>query len=353
MTNAVANRSSFSNLINSEGYQKAISNALMKDDRRIARFVANITSAVAANPALNDCAPKSVLAGALLGEALGLSPSPQLGHFYLVPYADKKEEEKSGYKKVAQFQMGYIGYNTLAMGSGQYKKIILLPVKKGELVGFNPFEEEYTFSPCVDPVARMNLPTMGYYIKAVTLAGTEKAMYMSREEMVAHADRYVPAFSASGYDKRMKDGSVKHVVSFEDYLAKKYDPRDEWIYSSFWYKDFDIMGQKTMVRQLFHKWGILSPSFRLAFESDFKTGDIVDGEPVFTMPDAETDAEMAGAESDEPTTEPETIAAPGVAPSVPFPEVGETIKEPSIGFPDFMKEAIAPTPGKRVKMSDV
>ena len=70
------------------------------------------------------------------------------------------------------------------------------------------------------------------------------------------------------------------------------------------------------------------------------------------MPDAETDAEMAGAESDEPTTEPETIAAPGAAPSMPFPEVGETIKEPEIGFPDFMKDAIA-KPGKRVKMSDV
>lgn len=351
MTNAVVNRSSFSNLINSEGYQKAISNALMKDDRRIARFVANITSAVAANPALNDCAPKSVLAGALLGEALGLSPSPQLGHFFLVPYADKKEKARTGYEKVAQFQMGYKGYTTLAMSSGQYKKIILLPVKKGELVGFNPFEEEYTFSPCLDPVARMSLPTVGYYIKVITLAGTEKAMYMSREEMIAHADRYSPAFSATAYDKTI-NGSTKHIVSFEDYLAKKYDPRDEWLYSSFWYKDFDTMALKTMVRKMFTKWGILSPSLGLAIESDFKTGDIESGEPVFTMPDAETDAEMAGAESDEPTTEPETIAAPGAAPSVPFPEVGETIKEPSIGFPDFMKEAIT-KPVKRVKMSDV
>lgn len=351
MTNAVVNRSSFSNLINSEGYQKAISNALMKDDRRIARFVANITSAVAANPALNDCAPKSVLAGALLGEALGLSPSPQLGHFFLVPYADKKEKARTGYEKVAQFQMGYKGYTTLAMSSGQYKKIILLPVKKGELVGFNPFEEEYTFSPCLDPVARMNLPTVGYYIKVITLAGTEKAIYMSREEMIAHADRYSPAFSATAYDKTI-NGSTKHIVSFEDYLAKKYDPRDEWLYSSFWYKDFDTMALKTMVRKMFTKWGILSPSLGLAIESDFKTGDIESGEPVFTMPDAEADAEIPGGENEEPTTEPETIAAPGAAPYMPFPEVGETIKEPEIGFPDFMKDAIA-KPGKRVKMSDV
>lgn len=350
MTNAVVKSDKFSNLINSEGYQKAISNALMKDERRIARFVANITSAVAVNPALNECSPKSVLAGALLGEALGLSPSPQLGHFFLVPYADKKEKARTGYEKVAQFQMGYKGYTTLAMSSGQYRKIILTPVKRGELVGFNPFEEEYTFSPCLDPVARMSLSTVGYYVKIITLAGTEKAMYMSREEMIAHADRYSPAFSASAYDKTI-GGSTKHIVSFEDYLAKKYDPRDEWLYSSFWYKDFDAMALKTMVRQMFTKWGILSPSLGLAIESDFKAGDIENGETVFAMPDAETDAEMAGA-AEEPTTEPEAIAAPGVAPSMPFPEVVETVKEPAIGFPDFMKYAISPRPG-RLKLSDV
>lgn len=41
---------------------------------------------------------------ALLGEALNLSPSPQLGQFYMVPFDNKKKGCKE-----AQFQLGYKG----------------------------------------------------------------------------------------------------------------------------------------------------------------------------------------------------------------------------------------------------
>ena len=74
----------FSAAITTPGYKQLINNTL--GDPEIARrFVASITSAVAVNPALQDCDAGTILAGGLLGETLGLSPSPQLGHFYLVP----------------------------------------------------------------------------------------------------------------------------------------------------------------------------------------------------------------------------------------------------------------------------
>ena len=43
------------------------------------RFISAIISATTTNPALQKCSNPSILSGALLGEALNLSPSPQLG----------------------------------------------------------------------------------------------------------------------------------------------------------------------------------------------------------------------------------------------------------------------------------
>ena len=80
MSNAVATqaqRPKFSVMISTPGYQKMINNTL-RDPKKAQRFVASITSAVATNPALQECDPATILSGALLGESLNLSPSPQL-----------------------------------------------------------------------------------------------------------------------------------------------------------------------------------------------------------------------------------------------------------------------------------
>ena len=72
-----------------------------------------------------------------VGRELELSPSPQLGHYYLVPYSDNKAGTK-----VAQFQMGYKGYIQLAIRSGQYKKLTVLAYQGGEFISFDPMNEE-------------------------------------------------------------------------------------------------------------------------------------------------------------------------------------------------------------------
>ena len=97
---AVEQRPKFSAMIATAAYKKAISNAIT-DPKRAASFVAAVTSAVSSNPALQECDPASILSAALLGEGIGLSPSPQLGQYYLVPY----EGRKTGIKR-AQFQVG-------------------------------------------------------------------------------------------------------------------------------------------------------------------------------------------------------------------------------------------------------
>ena len=45
------------------------------------RFISALVAAVQANPALQECTNPSLLSAALQGEALKLSPSPQLGQY--------------------------------------------------------------------------------------------------------------------------------------------------------------------------------------------------------------------------------------------------------------------------------
>ena len=224
------------------------------------RFISAIISAVNTNPALQECTNPSILSGALLGESLKLSPSPQLGHYYLVPFKDNKQGIK-----VAQFQLGYKGYIQLAIRSGQYKKINVLAIKEGELEYFDPLNEDIKVSLMVDKWdEREAAPTIGYYAMFELTNGFRKAIYWSKAQMLAHADKYSAAFSKDA--TTMKDGTKK--VSFADFEAGKYPQKDAWMYSSFWYKDFDGMAYKTMLRQLISKWGIMSIELQNAFDND-------------------------------------------------------------------------------------
>lgn len=235
MNNAVATqaqRPKFSVMISTPGYQKMINNTL-KDPKRAQRFVASITSAVATNPALQECDPATILSGALLGESLNLSPSPQLGQYYLVPFSNAKKGCKD-----AQFVLGYKGYIQLALRSGYYKHLNVIAVKEGELLRFDPLTEDVEISINPDELARESAPTVGYLAMFEYLNGFRKTIYWSREKMEAHALRYSKGYAAKkGY--------------------------------TFWEKDFDSMAFKTMLRQLISKWGVMSIDLQTAFEADF------------------------------------------------------------------------------------
>ena len=63
VTTTSGRKPTFSMMISTEGYQRMISSAL-KDEQRRNRFIASITSAVAVNPALQECTPQTILSGA-------------------------------------------------------------------------------------------------------------------------------------------------------------------------------------------------------------------------------------------------------------------------------------------------
>lgn len=248
----------FSIAIQTPTYQRLV-NSTLGDPERARRFVASVTSAVSANPSLQDCDAGTVLSAALLGESLNLSPSPQLGQYYMVPYNDKKRG------KVAQFQLGYKGYIQLAERSGQYLDIDAFPVVDGEYKGRDRFTRRPILEFLEDDGERANRPVVGYYAYFELTNGFRKVLYWSREKMLAHADRYSQAFYLFG--KETQDPRHSR-VSYADFLAGSYPKSDEWKYSSFWYKDFDGMACKTMLRQLISKWGIMSIDLQKAIASD-------------------------------------------------------------------------------------
>ena len=224
------------------------------------RFISSIVSAVQTTPALQECTNPSILSAALLGEALNLSPSPQLGQFYMVPFDNKKKGVKE-----AQFQLGYKGYIQLAVRSGYYKRLNVMAIKEGELVRYDPLNEEIEVNLIEDDIVREETPTTGYFAMFEYENGFKKTMYWSKQKMLSHADKYSQAFHMNAVES---DNPRRQRVSYEDYLKGNYPKSDEWKYSSFWYKDFDGMAMKTMLRQLISKWGIMSIDLQTAVDKD-------------------------------------------------------------------------------------
>lgn len=216
------------------------------------RFMTAILSAVTNSPELQECESMSILNCAFLGEALNLSPSPQLGQYYMVPHK-KRDRNGNVLAVIAQFQLGYKGYIQLAIRSGYYKKINVLAIKEGELKHFDPLNEVIEVEIIQDEREREQAKTIGYYAMFEYLNGFQKAMYWSREKMQSHADQYSQAYSAEAHQKILR-GEI---------------PQKEMRkYSSFWYKNFDDMAYKTMLRQLISKWGIMSTELQMAMEND-------------------------------------------------------------------------------------
>lgn len=270
----VQQKPKFSVAITTKGYQSLISNTL-RDPARARRFTASITSAVAVNPALQECDAGTILAGALLGESLNLSPSPQLGQYYLVPFKQKAKYDRNNRlirpeSVTAQFVLGYKGYIQLALRSGQYKDLDVMVIKQGEYLGKDPETGKAKFQFVEDDDQRDALPTVGYMAYFEYLNGFRKVLYWSKEKMMTHADTYSKAFSRKNY---------------EDLMAGKVPESEMWKYSSFWYKNFDDMAKKTLLRQLISRWGVMSIEMTKAMESDNAVATVSDNNEIITEPE--------------------------------------------------------------------
>ncbi len=228
------NKITFGSYMTSNIVQKRV-NELIGDEKKGARFISSIVSAVNANPQLKECDNASILSGALLGEALSLSPSPTLGRMYLVPFKDKDRG------MVAQFILGYKGYLELAMRSGQYKDINVMEIREGEYKGRNKENGNPTFEFIEDDDVRESKKIIGYMASFTLVNGFTKTIYKTQKQMEEHALQY-----SNGY---------------------RSDKRNKTSYT-FWSKDFTSMAFKTLLRQLISRWGIMSIELQQAYDGD-------------------------------------------------------------------------------------
>lgn len=264
-------QASFASYVKSDAVLTNISKTLGSATRG-KKFVASIISAVNTNKQLQECDFATIVSAGIVGDSLNLSPSPQLGHYYMVPFRDTKNN-----RTVATFQLGYKGYLQLAIRSGQYKKINVVAVKDGELLSYNPFTEDIEVRAITDPLEREKAPTIGYYGMFELTNGFTKSMYWSKETMEEHAQKYSKGYAAhKGY--------------------------------TFWEKDFDGMAFKTILRQLISKWGIMSIEMQTAIETDMSFKDDVSSQPFYFDNEETQQVEQAPVYQEQTYQEPEGVS---------------------------------------------
>lgn len=181
-------------------------------------FVNNITALVSNNASLQVCKPETLMFACLKATALDLPLDQNLGFAYVLPYKDNRNNVT-----LAQFQMGYKGFVQLAIRSGQFLSLNTTEVRKGELVSQNFVTGEYSFK--MASQNRETLPVIGYVAYFKLVGGFEKYLYMTVDEMKAHAKRYSQTYK-KGYglwaDESSFDSMAKKTVL--KLLLSKYAP---------------------------------------------------------------------------------------------------------------------------------
>ncbi len=198
-------------------------------------FINNVTALVANDSKLQACAPMTVVYAALKATALDLPLDGNLGYAYVIPYNNTKAGTQE-----AQFQIGYKGIIQLALRSGQICKLNVTEVYKGEIKGQDFITGDYIFSRAPEN-ERTPENIIGYVAYFKLVNGFEKMLYMSKEEMEAHALRYSQTYKSK-----------------QEYVKK----------SSKWTTDFDAMASKTVLKLLLSKYAPLSVEMQMAFKAD-------------------------------------------------------------------------------------
>lgn len=204
--------------------------------------VASLMSLVNNNIVLQECEPKTVFAAALTAASLDLPINPSLGQAYIIPFNNKVKDGtdskgKAIYRwvKQAQFQMGYKGFIQLCLRSGKYELIHVNDVRDGEYKGMDRMTGEHRFEFIDDDEKRAQQAVIGYvaFIKLTT--GFHKSLYMTNDELLAHAKKYSKSYQ-NGY--------------------------------GMWVDDFDAMAKKTVLKLLINKWGIKTSQIEKAMIAD-------------------------------------------------------------------------------------
>ncbi len=258
-------------------------------------FITSVLQIAISDNTLSKVNPTSLYSAACMAATLNLPINNALGFAYIVPY-----------KGEAQFQLGYKGFIQLAQRSGQFERLVSLPVYECQLVEEDPingFKFDWKQKP-----SESEKP-IGYYAFFRLINGFTAELYMTTEELQKHGKRYSQSY---------KNGN------------------------GVWADNFDAMALKTVTKLLLSKQAPLSVDMQKAVLSDQSVIKDVDGEFSYIDNEPETDSKKSDeqalvaafqnqqaktAEATKPTPTEEQFAALVEAVSTGMKEVAEVLEE--------------------------
>ena len=223
-----------------------------------ATFATSVMQIANSNALLRTAEPSSIFNAACMAATLNLPLQNGLGFAYIVPFKNNKER-----KVEAQFQIGYKGFIQLAQRSGQFKRLVALPVYKKQLLKkdfINGFEFDW------EQEREKDENPIGYYAYFKLVNDFSAELYMSHDDIVKHAQRYSQTFK-KGF--------------------------------GVWHDNFEAMALKTVMKLLLSKQAPLSVEMQQAVLADqavvkdvenqeFNYGDNVQNAEFVTVVDDET-----------------------------------------------------------------
>lgn len=203
-------------LVNNTALNKMFKDALKENS---GAFLSSLIDLYNSDTNLQKCKAKDVIMEALKAATLKLPINKQLGFAYIVPYKD-----------VPQFQLGYKGYIQLAMRTGQYQNLNAGIIYEGMEIKNN-----YLAGTIEIHGDKQSDNEIGYFAYFKLINGFEKCLYMSKEDITKHAQKFSKTYSFKG---------------------------------SSWQSNFSAMALKTVTRLLLSKYGILSTEMQTAITDE-------------------------------------------------------------------------------------
>lgn len=205
--------------------------------KNAATFATSVMQIANSNSMLKTADPMSIFNAACMAATLNLPLQNGLGFAYIVPFKNNKEK-----KTEAQFQIGYKGFIQLAQRSGQFKRLVAVPVYEKQLIEEDPING-YVFDWKQKPTQEEK--PIGYYAYFELLNSFTAELYMTEAEVDQHAQRYSQ--------------------TYRTYLDKK--AKGQWA-TSVWADNFEAMALKTVMKLLLSKQAPLSVEMQQAVLAD-------------------------------------------------------------------------------------
>lgn len=208
-------------------------------------FSTSVLQIVNNSALLKKAEPMTIFNAACMAATLNLPLQNGLGFAYIVPYTRSYKDDKGNWHTIteAQFQIGYKGLIQLAQRSGQFSRLVAVPVYKEQLIAEDPingYEFDWKQKPAKDE------KPIGYYAYFKLKNEFTAELYMTAQDVYGHAERYSE--------------------SYRNFLNPK-DPKKK-PKSCVWVDNFDAMALKTVLKLLLSKQAPLSVEMQQAVLAD-------------------------------------------------------------------------------------